>query len=676
MPIRVSESELQRLARMNRRVVRQLGRNFVGRIDLESPGGGLLSFDSDKLLNELEIKSRRWANRNISRIYKASKRNTERQLRSLKRFVPDPSLDKRFSSIHKSSVKSLIDGPVTGFMSGVGRASSEVRGRVRLIRSQLGSLSDQQRVIQESVARVGLLGKGNLNSVRDGLVAELIGAGKVSGQVFRNKFKMLGAQNIFSNIANISFVTFPNGKGGVRHIRLDDYVETLGRAKSSQAVTTATRNTLLRHGHELVQVSRVKSRDGDFCDVYAGKVFALTKEASMRWGVPHVAQLPNGGAPFHPNCRHREIPYFPNAVNRRTRRRDMAPPPAWALDAPMGQVQSIYAGTRKKPEARAPKFKPLGTTVANWDSRVLERMAGEPVGRAAPENRTFVGSVKRGLAKRGVRKISDLILLGGFLDDEIRGTFLGRLERSDKHINDFKKSVRSVFTQYKNRRSGQFFPDTRASDFLALAIESFDSYQDTMKGLDEPTQEKTVSTVAKIRSMGVGSAGEARQNWTDDTPVALKRDFNKTLSYFPTSWLLKSKKGGLLEVAEKSKSEDFGYSYYHKVADKKALFSVAALHARLPNVARVGIFLYLMSLRIKESLPELQAFERDFWYSLGPREKEEVLSILGHPPTGVKPTFVPEIFASGVLSIFGYDMDGLTKKKITSFVLGAYAGIP
>ncbi len=676
MPIRVSESEIQRLARLNRRVVRKLGRDFIGGINLESPGRNLSSFDPEHLFVALGKKSRKWADRNISRTYRAAVRSTEKKLRSSGMFVADRALDKRFSGIHEDSINNLMDGPVVGFMAGVGRASAEVRNRVNLIKSQLKSLAVQQETIRESIARVGLLGKDNLNSIRDGIVNELIGADKAAAQVLRNKFKMMGPQNLFSNISNVSFITFPDGKGGIRHIRMDRYMEDLGRIKAAQSITMATRNTLLRHGHELIQISSTKSRDGDFCDLFSGKVFALTKEASIRWGVPHVTRLPNGGAPFHPNCRHVELPYFHREVNKKKRQKDMAPPPSWALDAPMGRVQSIYLGARKQPRGARIKKRPIGAEIANWDHRVLERMMGEPIGKVSVNKKTFAGSVKRSLSKRGVRGIGDVLLLGGFLNEELRGAFLRKIGRSEDHLKDFKTSIRSVFTQYRNRRAGEFFPDSKASDFLAQAIEEFDAYQGIRENFDEATQEKSVSVLTQVRSMGAGAAREAAQNWTEGTPLSLKKDFNRTAAYFPTPWLLKSKKEGPIKIVPERVNKDFGYSYYHRAGAKMGLFSIAAIHSNLRSPERLGIFLYLMALRIKDSVPELRAFEKEFWDRLGPREKEEMLELLGYASTSDGSEEPPELFAAGVAAVFGYNTDGLSNEKLISFVLGTYAGVP
>ena len=676
MAIRVSEPEIQRLIRYNRSVVQELGRNFIGDLDLQEPFGSTFSRGTESALNKLDAKLNRWADRNIVKTYGAARRSTEKKLRAHKRYISDPALDERFSKIHKGSLNSLLNDPLTGFMSGVRKATGEVRGRVQLIKNQVTSLKTQRNVIHESIARVGLLGKENLNFIRDGIVNELISADKASNNIFRNKFKMLGNQNLFSNIANVSFVTFSNGKGGVRHVRLDSYVEGLGRVKAAQSITAATRNTLLRHGQDLIQISRSKSKVGDFCDIYSGKVFALTKEASMQWGVPHVSQLPNGGAPFHPNCKHTEEPYFPSAVSVKQREKDMAPGPSWSLDSSAGQVQAIHAKSRKAPKDIPPKLLTLGPGMTNWDHRVLGRMMGEPIGTALAVDQTFVGGLKRQLAQHGVRKSSDLLLLGRGLHERLRPSFERGLQESKGYLGEFRKSIRAAFTRFKNKGEGAYFPDPVSGDLFSAAASSFDGYQNIRKGFNSRVQEKTVSLVSKIRSMGVGPAKEGTQRWSKSADTGLVRGFNRTLSYFPTPWLLRSKKAGEIDVLEGMRAKEFGHSYYREVGPKKALFSVAPSHSRLPNVMAGGILLYLMSIRVKNSMPELRAFEKGFWDRLGPREKMEMLELLGHASSDIELDTVPELFAAGVQSVFGYNTDGLSREKLNSFVLGTYVGVP
>jgi len=672
--VRISESEIQKLARLHRQVVRDIGQGFVGGLDLDSPSGRFSNTHEKSLLG-LEAKSRKWAERNIERTYQAARRSTEQQLRAMRRYVPDPVADARFNRIHSSSLTSLLNDPVIGFMPGVRRSTGEVRGRIQLIKNQMGSLANQRNIINESIARVGLLGKGDLNTIRDRIVGELVGAGRISDNVYRNKFKMLGSQNLFSNIANVTSVTFSNGRGGVKHIPMDKYIEDLGRVKASQAVTAATRNTLLRHGHDLVRISGGKSKEADFCDMYAGKVFALTKEASMRWGVPHVAQLPNGGAPFHPNCRHYEVPYFAKAVNPKQREKDMEPPPPWALDRPMGEVQAIHYGSRKVPSLKGRKLNPLGEEVADWSPFVLERMRGEPIGRLSPTSKTFEGSLRRKISKRGVRNSSDLVLYGGMLNEDLKSLYLNDLKRSHLDLIDFRRSVKSAQTRFNKRAEGDAFPDVLSADLFRSAASSLDKFQSTRKGFNEKLQKGIVSRISKVRAMGVGVGKEASQYWTPDTPSSLRKDFNKTLSFFPTTWLLRSKKEGQMRVTENQTKKSFGFSNYRMDSANRGTFSIHRSHSRLPQVARTGIFLYLMALRVKKSVPELRAFEADFWNRLGPRERVEMLELLGHASSGVDGE-VPELFAAGVQSVFGYNTDGLSRDKLNSFVMGTYVGVP
>lgn len=59
-------------------------------------------------------------------------------------------------------------------------------------------------------------------------------------------------------------------------------------------------------GRDLVRCSPNDSAKGDFCDAYKGKVFSITGAMT---GYAMLADLPNGGAPFHPWCQHFMVPF-------------------------------------------------------------------------------------------------------------------------------------------------------------------------------------------------------------------------------------------------------------------------------------------------------------------------------------------------------------------------------
>jgi hypothetical protein len=77
---------------------------------------------------------------------------------------------------------------------------------------------------------------------------------------------------------------------------LSTYAEMVVRTTTREAVSTATKNTLVERGDDLVTISSHR-HDSDMCDRYDGKTFSLTGATD---GHPVLDQLP----PFHPNCVH------------------------------------------------------------------------------------------------------------------------------------------------------------------------------------------------------------------------------------------------------------------------------------------------------------------------------------------------------------------------------------
>lgn len=100
------------------------------------------------------------------------------------------------------------------------------------------------------------------------------------------------------------FVEFPNGyrMGAAR------YVETVAKTTTYWASNRGVMDRCAEDDIELVEVTENPGTI-DFCLELEGKVFALSDEAARKAGVPTLGGCPNGGPPFHPNCRHSLAPY-------------------------------------------------------------------------------------------------------------------------------------------------------------------------------------------------------------------------------------------------------------------------------------------------------------------------------------------------------------------------------
>ncbi len=335
------------LVRIYRDAVKSLSRDLVAGIDLEL-GGRARTFAliqrSLQILRELDKKTEVWALRHIPQIYRTAQKDTIRQLRRFGLLRRDVRASRASLVINRAAIEALVSAPDSGFLGLMGRATQEIKNRVKTIQTQAKVLRQQQRVINETIARVGILEGQNLNEVRDAVVDELVSLKNSSDLVWRPKLRSLGSGNILRNMADLPFVRIPTAVGGERHLRVDDYASLVARTKTRQAVTLARRAKLLQHEQTLVKITLNKPLQDDACWLYIGKVFALTTAASKEFGVPHVNQLPSGGTPFHPNCTHNEVGFFIENAPEEVVKLGLQRPPEWALNRTWPQVEKEFRG--------------------------------------------------------------------------------------------------------------------------------------------------------------------------------------------------------------------------------------------------------------------------------------------------------------------------------------------
>ena len=333
------------LVRIYREAVKSLSRDLVAGIDLEL-GGRARTFAliqrSLQILRELDKKTEIWALRHIPQIYRTAQKDTIRQLRRFGLLRRDVRASRASLVINRAAIEALVSAPDSGLLGLMSKATREIKDRVKTIQTQAKVLRQQQRLINETIARVGVLEGQNLNEVRDAIVDELVSAKNASDLVWRPKLRSLGQGNILRNMVDLPFVRIPTAVGGERHLRVDDYASLVARTKTRQAVTLARRAKLLQHDQHLVKITLNKPLQDDACWLYIGKVFALTTTASKEFGVPHVNQLPSGGTPFHPNCTHNEVGFFIENAPEEVIKLGLQRPPEWALNRSWPQVEKEF----------------------------------------------------------------------------------------------------------------------------------------------------------------------------------------------------------------------------------------------------------------------------------------------------------------------------------------------
>lgn len=344
MAVSIREQEIQRLIRFYRSSVQGLAQEFVEGVDFLKPTFAGRMQSALNLLDELDEKTERWAQRNIANLYKSASTEAEAWAKKNGIAIKDLARAKAFTAINHQAVQALLNDPAIGFLTGTKQAIRQIKDRMKLIRNQAKLLVAKQKLFDETIARVGFLEGSNLNTVRDRLVNEMVSLKNNSEMVWTTKAAQLPTTEIVHNVANLPFVKIPDARAklGYRRLRVDKYAEILARTKTGQAANLARRNRAMQHEQYLVQISPNRPLQDDACYLYIGKVFALTEAAKQEFGVPMVNELPNGGAPFHPNCTHQERIFVPRFKRPAAAKTAMVPPPDWALNRPWPEVQREY----------------------------------------------------------------------------------------------------------------------------------------------------------------------------------------------------------------------------------------------------------------------------------------------------------------------------------------------
>lgn len=310
----VPEATIARIVRLYRQAIESLATEFIEEIDLTKPRAYALMRSMLRNLDELDDRTGRWAERTIPGVYRDYMRGTATTLRRMGFKARDYEDLADWAGVHKQALSVLLYEPTTGFIPLIRDALGQIRGRLLTIEKQAKVLQSQQRMIDEIIASEDFMKGLSLEQIRDKIVREIL-RNKPDELYWTNRAaSKLAPENILRNMADLPYVKLPDKRalGGFRRVRLDRYVEMLARTKASQAASLGEFNTLRSFGQDLAMVSRNAPLVDDICWLFVGRVFAMTKEAAERYGVPHFTELPNGTPPpWHPNCRHIVLPFVP-----------------------------------------------------------------------------------------------------------------------------------------------------------------------------------------------------------------------------------------------------------------------------------------------------------------------------------------------------------------------------
>jgi hypothetical protein len=142
-----------------------------------------------------------------------------------------------------------------------------------------------------------LVRRTQLTAARDKAITDSVAKGIAEGKARREVSREIKAA-LIDELGDAPLVI--NG----RSYRPDKYAEMVTRTMTAEAQTAGTVNRVIEAGHDLVMVTAHGAKDG--CGFYEGKVFSVGGGSDK---YPSLDALPNGGPPFHPNCRHGLAPF-------------------------------------------------------------------------------------------------------------------------------------------------------------------------------------------------------------------------------------------------------------------------------------------------------------------------------------------------------------------------------
>lgn len=164
------------------------------------------------------------------------------------------------------------------------------------------------RSLSESAANVGGSAEREVNrAIARGLIT---GDPIIADRAIRDLFREPGSASRESvrKLGN-KIIEVGNASMTVRA-----YASTVVRTRTREATETARHGRLGLSGISLVQITGRVSKN--FCTAFIGLVCSLNGEQTVD-GVtyPALSSLPNGGAPFHPNCSKSTAAYVPELVS-------------------------------------------------------------------------------------------------------------------------------------------------------------------------------------------------------------------------------------------------------------------------------------------------------------------------------------------------------------------------
>lgn len=279
---------------------------------ISRPGAGRardLLVEIDRLIASMDPRRqgfvRNWIRTNIPRAFVLGDRGASRALQGdLNRIASGQgfgNVNRTFTGLNQTQLRAVT----AAFESTMGRAAADIRATIGTVVRQTQVTLQQSARIRE--ATVGGIIRGKTGAEVSNDIAEALLGPKITPEI-RRRLKEHGFRgdqfDAFERIARQEYI-----KVGKRTMSVRNYANLVARTQMREAHKVGTIARLQQNGVDHVRISRHPQAEIDECTPYAGKIFYVGSEAKDPLGFPKLSETPNGGPPFHPNCKHVLEPY-------------------------------------------------------------------------------------------------------------------------------------------------------------------------------------------------------------------------------------------------------------------------------------------------------------------------------------------------------------------------------
>ena len=265
------------------------------------------------------------------------------------------------------------DAPILGALTGAESARAAVISRSKQtdVTKAINSISSPNGVVGRAIRQSNALG---LNQAK---LRRVLAGGALDGSPAA---ALKAVRDLYRSIGDGKVVEVVNKHGVVMEFDADHYAGLVYRTAMAEATNTAEVERLVARQAYYVKI--IGSNSIHFCTAYVGKVYYIGPGEDPL-GYPRIDTLPRGGAPFHPNCSKRYVPFNPATAT-----------PAQIESAKPSDETRRLAGideaeAQQRFEVQRAKEAKQLTTVAGpprEEPAVAEKKTGMPTIDSAPEN--------------------------------------------------------------------------------------------------------------------------------------------------------------------------------------------------------------------------------------------------------------------------------------------------